>query len=202
MKVEGWTLDVLEAIKTRRSIGLVSDKPVSNDLVEQILEAGTWAPCHFKTEPWRFFVLTGDGRKPLGNTLAEIAEEKMEQPLSESDEKKLEKVKEKPFRAPLLIVVAVEPSNNPKVIELEEYGAVYASIQNMLLATHSLGLAGFWRTGSPTYDERVRNLFGLSKNGKVLGFLYVGYPKRDIHEGKRKAIQEVTKWFNKEEDFS
>ena len=61
-------MDVMTAIKTRRSIGKVKSDPVPKEMIETILEAGTWAPCHHQTEPWRFFVLTGDARNGLGNT--------------------------------------------------------------------------------------------------------------------------------------
>ncbi|WLD94536.1 nitroreductase [Alkalihalobacillus sp. AL-G] len=182
-------MDVLEAIKTRRSIGLVRDEAVPESVIEQILEAGTWAPCHYRTEPWRFFILIGEGRKQLGNVLVKIAKIN-----GETDPKKLEKIQEKPFRAPVVITVAVEPSDNPKVIEIEEYGAVYACIQNMLLAAHNLGLAGFWRTGKPAYDPLMKEFFGLSAKGEVLGFLYFGYPKKDLPEGKRKSFESVTGW--------
>ncbi|GLB60133.1 nitroreductase family protein [Cytobacillus sp. NCCP-133] len=182
-------MDVLEAIKSRRSFGLVKDESVPNSVIEQILEAGSWAPSHYRTEPWRFFVLMGDGRKKLGEVLCKIAKKN-----GETDPQKLQKVMEKPFRAPVVIAVGVEPSDNPKAIELEEYGAGFACIQNMLLTAHSLGLAGFWRTGKPTYAPLMKEFFGLSEKGEVLGFLYFGYPKKALPEGKRKPFQPVTKW--------
>lgn len=191
-------MDVLEGIRSRRSNGFVSDEPIPRKMIEQILEAGTWAPNHFRTEPWKFFVLTGDGRKGLGKVLVEIAKKKIDDPSSESNQKKLEKILEKPFRAPVIITVAVEPSDNPKAMKIEEYGAVFASIQNMLLAAHSLGLGGFWRTGTPAYDPLMKDFFGLSENGEVLGFLYFGYPKRSLPDGKRKSFAEVTTWITDE----
>ncbi|WP_456275228.1 nitroreductase family protein [Bacillus sp. AK128] len=194
-------MDFLDIIKSRRSTGLVSDDPVPKEVIEQILEAGTWAPNHHRTEPWRFFVLTGDGRKPLGEVLAKIAEISMDDPLSEASQKKLNSTRGKPLRAPLIITVGVEPSDDSKVIAQEEYGAVYASIQNMLLAAHALGLAGIWRTGKTAYDPLMKQLFGISDKGDVLGFLYLGYPKRDAPPGKRKPIQEVTRWLSSENEY-
>jgi len=195
-------MDVLEAIKTRRSNGLVSNDPVPKEVIEKILEAGTWAPSHFRTEPWKFYVLEGDSRMGLGEVLAEIAEKDMDDPTSETNKKKREKILEKPFRAPVIITVAVEPNvNAEKVILQEEYGAVYAAIQNMLLAAHALGLGGYWRTGKPTYDPLMKKLFGLSDKGEVLGFLYFGYPKKEMPAGKRKAINEVTTWLSDKRDF-
>ncbi|MEH7381837.1 nitroreductase [Bacillus sp. JJ1533] len=182
-------MDVHEAIRTRRSFGLVKDVEVEKDKIERILEAGTWAPCHFRTEPWRFFVFQGEGRKRLSDVLLKIAKKN-----GETEAKKLEKIQEKPFRAPVIIAVAVEPSENPKAIKVEEYGATYACIQNMLLEAHSLGLAGFWRTGKPTYDQLMREFFGLSENGEVLGFLYFGFPSRSLPEGKRVPFETLTKW--------
>jgi nitroreductase len=195
-------LDVFEAIKTRRSNGLVRNEHVPKELIENILEAGTWAPSHFRTEPWKFFVLEGNSRMALGEVLVKIAEKTMDDPNSETNIKKREKILEKPFRAPVIITVAVEPNvKSEKVIVQEEYGAVYASIQNMLLAAHALGLGGFWRTGKPTYDPLMKKLFGLSDKGEVLGFLYFGYPKKEMPPGNRKAISEVTTWLEDKEDF-
>jgi nitroreductase len=200
--LEGLWMDVLEAIKTRRSNGFVSSDSVPKDLIEKILEAGTWAPSHFRTEPWRFFVLEGDSRMVLGEVLAEIAEKNMDDPSSEANKKKREKILEKPLRAPLIIAVAVEPTvNSEKVILQEEYGAVYAAIQNMLLAAHAMGLGGYWRTGKPTYDPLMKQLFGLSDQGEVLGFLYFGYPKKEMPTGKRRSINEVTTWISDKNDF-
>lgn len=194
-------MDALEALRTRRSIGLVLDKEVPEELINQVLEAGTWAPNHFKTQPWRFFVLTGDGRKPLGETLAKIAAQKMDNPETEGNQQKLAKTKEKSLRAPVVIVAAVEPSDSPRVIVKEEYAAVNAAVQNMLLAAHALGLGAIWRTGEPCYHPEMRKLFKLSDKGEVLGFIYMGYPNMNPPARKIKPVSEVTRWFNTENDF-
>lgn len=189
-------MDAIEAMRTRRSIGRVTEQEVPKDLIEKIIETATWAPNHFRTEPWRFFVLTGDGRKPLGEVLARIAARNMEDPTTEENIAKLEKARNNPFRAPVIIAVAVEPSDNPKAILQEEYAAVNAGVQNMLLAAHSLGLGAVWRTGKPCYDREISNLFSLSEKGEVIGFIYVGYPDMTPPPRKRKSVDEVTKWIN------
>ncbi|USK60975.1 nitroreductase family protein [Peribacillus asahii] len=190
-------MDVITAIKTRRSIGVVKPDPVPKESVEAILEAGTWAPCHHRTEPWRFFVLTGDGRNRLGNLFAQMTQAKMEGPLSEEDQKRLEREKNKPLRAPVIITVAVEPSEQSKVLLQEEFAAVHAAVQNMLLTAHSLGLGAVWRTGDICYAPEVKEFFGLTGKSEVVGFLYIGYS--DIQKelkGKRKHFSEVTQWMD------
>ena len=183
----------INAIKTRRSIGKVKPDSVPKEMVETILEAGTWAPCHHQTEPWRFFVLTGDARKGLGNIFAQIAKGKMTEPITEEDQKRLDRECNKPLRAPVIITVAVEPSDNSKVFIQEEFAAVHAAVQNMLLAAHSLGLGAVWRTGGICYEPEVKQFFGLTGKSELVGFIYIGYPDMK-KEGRRKPFSEVTKW--------
>jgi nitroreductase len=195
-------VDVFTAITTRRSIGVVKPDPVPSELIEKILEAGTWAPVHHRTEPWRFFVLTGDARKRLGKTLSSIAEKNLEDPQSEESKKQLEKVEQKPLRAPVIVAVAVEPTINNKVLVKEEHAAVNAAIQNMLLAAHAVGLGAVWRTGKVCYSQEIKQLFGLSDESEMLGFIYIGYPNMKEIQGKRQPFTEVTKWLDRDEDFS
>lgn len=196
-------MDVLSAIATRRSIGKVKEDPVPSELIHQILEAGTWALSHFRTEPWRFFVLTGDARKALGKTLASLVEKTLEDANSEESQKRLEREENKPLRAPVIIAVAVEPTTaNKRIMMKEEAAAVCASVQNMLLAAHALGLGAIWRTGESCYSNEVKKLFKLSSESEMVGLLYIGYPDMKEIKGKRKAISDVTTWFKNEEDFA
>lgn len=195
-------MDIFTAIQTRRSIGLVKPDPVPKEMIEKILEAGTWAPSHYRTEPWRFFVLTGEARNELGKAMRAYSEKSLEDPESEEAQPKLEKQEKKPLRAPVIIAVAVEPAINEKVLVQEEYAAVSAAVQNMLLSAHALGLGAIWRTGKVCYSDEVKQLFGLSDQANMAGFIYLGYPdmkKEPI--AKRKDIAEVTKWFDTSADF-
>ena len=87
----------MKPLKNRRSIGKVKADSIKQELVEQLLEAATWAPNHYKTEPWRFFVLTGEGRRPLGRVLADIAIGEMDDPATEENQKKFRNLLDKPF---------------------------------------------------------------------------------------------------------
>lgn len=192
-------MDLFEAIKTRRSVGKVKSDPVDRKKIEQLLEAATWAPNHYNTEPWRFFVLTGEGRRPLGRVLAEISKEEMEDPTTEENQKKLQKVMEKPFRAPVVIAVAVTPSDFPKAIKIEEIGAVAAGIQNILLTAHGLGLGAIWRTGKGTYHRKMKEFFGLKETDEVLGFVYVGVQVSGSPTKNRTPFQEKTTWMDSDD---
>ncbi|GIP23414.1 nitroreductase [Paenibacillus sp. J22TS3] len=187
-------MNVSEAIRNRRSIGKVKQDDIPVETIERILEAGTWAPNHRLTEPWKFFVHRGEGRQLIGNAMADIALEKYEDPNSEEAHKAVETAQSRPFRSPVIITVAVTPSDKKGVVEIEEYGAVFAAIQNMLLEIHSLGLGAVWRTGDPCYHTKMNEHFGLRPQDKVLGFIYLGEPDVSDLTGKRTPFQEKTVW--------
>lgn len=190
-------MELFEAIQTRRSIGKVMDKPVPAELIKQVIEAGTWAPNHHRTEPWRFFVLEGEGRNVLSHALVESLKNTMDDPSTELNQERLEKISKQPYRSPVIIVVACEPTlDNDKVIQEEEFAAVHAATQNMLLAAHALGLGAVWRTGKPCYSKKMSEAFGLSENGSVTGLLYIGYPDMVKKPADRKSVDEVTKWIS------
>ncbi len=189
-------MDVLQAIHERRSVGKVKDIPVEKEKIEQLLEAATWAPNHHHTEPWKFFVLTGKGRLALGKVLAEIAKEDMTDSTTEENQEKLLRIEKKSLRAPVIIVVAVVPSNNSKVSKLEEICAVNAAIQNILLTAHQLSLGAIWRTGKPAYHPKTKALFGLREIDEILGFIYVGYPDMQSKSAKRTSYKEKTTWIH------
>jgi hypothetical protein len=56
-------MDVIEAIMTRRSIGLVSAEKPPRQLIDVLPDAGVQEPNDHETQPWRFLVLTGAARE-------------------------------------------------------------------------------------------------------------------------------------------
>lgn len=188
-------MEVKEAIRNRRSMGKVKQDPVAKPLIEEILEAGAWAPNHCNTEPWRFWVMTGEGRRLLGRGYAEVALSEASVELSEEELNTLGSVQEKKaFRAPVVIAVAVIPSDKPIVPVIEEYAAVHAAVQNMLLTAHALGLGAIWRTGAPTYHPKMREAFSLVGKEELVGFIYLGYPEMAAPKAERVPFTQKTVW--------
>ena len=44
----------------------------------------------------------------------------------------------------------------------------------MLVASHALGLEGFWRTGAAAYDPLFKKALSASEKDVIVGFLYLG----------------------------
>ena len=189
-------MNIQEAIQTRRSIPLVTDKAIPTELIEQVIEAATYAPNHYRTEPWRFFVLTGEGRVKLGNVFGEIMKSRQDDPQSEDSIKKIKRIQNNPLRSPVIIAVGVEPSDNNNVLLKEEYGAVSAAVQNMLLTAHAIGLGAIWRTGNICYNPKVSEFFGLSEQGEIAAFIYLGYPDMEPKPKKITHHKELSTWID------
>lgn len=191
----GAAMDVLEAIRTRRSIGRVTGDPVDRAVIEELLEAATWAPSHFNTQPWRFIVMTGEGRAALGEGYANIARAGLPEMSPEELEEKLQKERAKAYRAPVVIATVCSLSDEPRAVYAEELAAAHAAVQNLLLAAHAHGLGAIWRSGDPIYNPLMRSALGLTEGKEELtGLIYLGYPDMAPPVQKRKPIAEKTVW--------
>jgi len=58
-------MDVMEAIKGRRSIRQFTDKPIEKEKLETLLEAARWAPSGGNLQTWRFVVVTSPSQREL-----------------------------------------------------------------------------------------------------------------------------------------
>jgi len=160
-------MDVMEAIKRRRSIRKYKKEPISEEQVTQILEAGRWAPSRGNSQPWKFIVLKSIQVRaalaeaiPAGKFLV---------------------------RAPLGIAVVVNSraSKHP-----EQEGA--AAIQNMLLAAYALGLGACWVSVYGTdCEEKAKQLLQIPDEEWLLSVVSIGHPAETPEKG-RKGLDEIT----------
>lgn len=191
--------EVLRALESRRSMARVKPDRPPRELVEQVIAAAAWAPNHFKTEPWRFCVVSGDAREELGAVMeASLRAARTQSNADEADpgetEAAAQKERHKPLRAPVVIAVAAVPSQEPKVVEEEELAAVAAGVQNMLLAAEALGLGAMWRTGKPAYDPAVTTFLGFPANAHIVAFVYLGYPDLPPQRARPRGAARQVQW--------
>ena len=90
------------------------------------------------------------------------------------DESILQKYKDAPFRAPMIIILVTKHQEHPKVPLIEQKLSTAASAQNILLALESYGYAGIWRTGKFSFNNKLLKYLNLDDNNTILGYLYVG----------------------------
>ncbi|GLV57302.1 nitroreductase [Dictyobacter sp. S3.2.2.5] len=185
---------VFETIKRRRSIGKMTDQVPTHEQIERVLEAATHAPNHHKTEPWRFFVVSGKTRIELGAVMTQaLAERHKDEPYLCS-QASLDKERNKPLRSPILIAVASKAPEQGNVLAIENIEATAAAVQNMLLAAEEMGLAAIWRTGEAAYDPRIKHWFGLAAEDQLVAFVYLGYPAIQASERLPVPADSQTVW--------
>lgn len=183
-------MDVIEAIHARHSQDKVKPDPLPRDVIENLLDAAVQAPNHYKVRPWRFVVLTGEGRNRLGDAMA--ASQQARHPEFTSDI--LNKTRALPLRAPVMIAVGVDQPSEAKVLEVENICAAAAATENLLLAAQALGLGAKWRTGEWARDVRVKQFLGFDVDQHLIGFIYIGYPEFAAEHPPRPSYEDRTTW--------
>ncbi len=189
-------MPIIEAIRTRTSNALMTEQDVDPDLIRQILDVAVCSPVHHKTDPWRFLVIRGEGRNNLGRVMADHLAREMEEPDSPKNVRFLGKIRKKAFRAPVIIVAGAAKSDKDQVLMCEDVATVSASCQNILLAAKALGLSAFWRTGGLTYSRDTVVSLGFEEGTELVGFIYLGHPKKQMPAKVRQTSEKFTRWMN------
>lgn len=193
-------MSVMELIQRRRSIGKMTDQVPTRQQIERILEAATHAPNHHRVEPWKFIVLAGEARAELGLVMQEALLSRMSDVPVTQVPSLLEKERQKPLRAPVIITVISEFPRLANALDIENVEATAAAVQNMLLVAEELGLAAMWRTGDAAYDEQVKHWLGIEPEDHIVAFLHIGYPAIPRLERHPTPISMKATWYGWEED--
>ncbi len=183
-------MELFEAIHNRQTQGKVKPDSLPREMIEKLLSAGAQAPNHYKVRPWRFVVLTGEGRQKLGDIMA--ASQMDRKP--DLPQEAFDKTRGLPLRAPVVIAVGADKPSEVKVIEIENVSAASAACQNILLAAHALGLGVIWRTGEWARDPKVKEFLGFHADQHIVGFIYVGYPEFKVEPYVRPSFEDRTVW--------
>ncbi len=150
--------------------------------LEQILNAATRAADHGWLRPWRFILVSGPARRPLGNLL-HGAYERQRPGL---DPKTLERLRRYPQRIPLMIgIVAV--TTDCQIPQQEQILSAGAAAQNMLNAAHALGLGAMWISPMLATDPRCRAALCLGEADNLIGWLCLGTLKSPLRPKPRPA---------------
>ena len=148
-------MDIINLLKTRRSIRMMKTMPLSETQIEKILTAAMYAPSARNQQPWHFVVVTD---RSILNEVTEI------HPYSAML-----------IQAPLAILVCADHN-------LEQSTGYWvqdcsAATQNILIAAHGMGLGAVWLGVYPR-DERISGLkvlFNIPENVTPLSLIAIGY---------------------------
>jgi len=164
-------MDALELLVNRRSASRLTAPAPSGEALDAILRAGMRAPDHGALQPWRFIIVENEGQDRFSTLLEKAARD------NGSDEKAIEKAKQAPYRAPMIITVVAHCEENPKVPQWEQVVSAGCAVMAMQMCAVTQGFNGIWRSGAWTEDESVRQAFHCRPQDAIVGFLYLGTPQ-------------------------
>jgi nitroreductase len=187
--------EINQLIRFRRSVFPkdYSGEAVPEEVINQMLENANWAPTHKFTEPWRFTVFTGAGLKTLAAFQSECYKQVTTADGSFREDRYVG-LQSKPLEASHIIAVWMKRDEGNRLPEWEELGAVFCAVQNMYLTATAYGAGCYLSTGGITNFEEAKSFFGLGAEDKLCGFMFVGMPKGNVPDGRRKPINEKVKW--------
>ena len=179
-----------EIIRKRRSVYPLQyiNKPISKEIIQELLTNANHAPTHRLTEPWRFKVFMNDQKKILGDFLAA----KYAEITPNFAEAKIEKIKTNLTQAGAVIAIILHRDLEERVPEWEEVASVACAIQNMWVALGQYELGGYW--SSPKTAEYLGEHVSMKDNEHCLGFFYLGYCEQSDRIAPKKPIEEKVEW--------
>ena len=165
-------MNKLHILQERVSVSKLRLPAPDRSVLQQVFKAAVRAADHGMLRPWRFLTIEGDGLSALSQVFVAAAT-KTNPDISPSV---VEKSRNMPNRAPMIIVAIAKCQPQSKVPVQEQVIACGAAVQNMLNAFFALGFGAIWRTGDMARNQHVNNELGLVEGEEIVGFVYVGTP--------------------------
>jgi nitroreductase len=179
-------IGLFEAIYTQRAIRRLKPDPVSDELIDKLIEAATKAPSGGDRQPWAFVVVRdAKSRAKIGEWYLD-AWNRTYGAIPVADRAKLpgrmstmysaaEHLALHIGEAPVLILVCANQLAPPGQawVTPSHYGATLTTLHKM-------------------HDAEVKELLGIPDNVETVALIPIGYPKGKYGPTKRRPIDEVT----------
>ena len=196
-------MEVMEAVRKRRSIRRYQERPVPREMIDEVLEAARLAPSASNLQTWKFKVVTDKGTRSALRQAAFNQKFIEEAPVIIVACTDFEAYGERAKRSRELLRSGVRPSlsmllrfmRTQKEGDTEQRDVINAvinvsiAVENMVLAAASLGLGTCWvRAFQP---ERVAEILSLTPECPPLIMLPLGYPDEDPSPRPRRAMEDI-----------
>lgn len=173
-------MEMEKCIFTRKSVRRFLDKQLPSDIVQRIIEAGTYAPSACNLQAWKFIVVTDPKRKSvLKNAILRDA--------------------------PVCMIVTYRNDIYVTGHKYHDYvQSAAAAIQNMSLYAHSIGIGSCWICDLPP-QEVIRREFLIPQNFDAIACLALGYPVVGNENSEERVLyhfDSYESYFNRERKYS
>jgi len=184
-------MDMRVTIAARRSVKRFTERQVTREEIDRLLEAAVLAPNHRMTEPWRFYVMGPQSRRGYGALLGGRKAKRVDDAAAAEAVKN--KVEAEHVALPAVIAVAIRQDDNPEIRE-EDYAAAMMAIQNISLIAVTLGLGTHIKTGAIMDDPAARQAVGVDDGERIIALINVGEPAELPPAKPRTDARDLTVW--------
>jgi nitroreductase len=175
--MEGINMDFMDISKMRTSVRKFDQRPVEQEKLDKILEAGRWAPTAVNGQPQRILVLNTPEALDKVRQFCTFGYDKKYVDLAKECEDKANNQNVYYYGAPVVLFVCYDKTacwSHPQ--SGKSSGATDATIvtTHMMLEAASLGVGSVWIS---YFDEnKARELLSLPESWQPVCMLYLGYP--------------------------
>ena len=182
----GENMSLFDAIHSQRAVRHFSARPVSDEMVETILNAAICAPNGGNRQLWRFVVIRdADIKRRLGQwylsawQAATADMETLTQPYRHGAA-----LAQQMATVPVLILVCIDHGNaGPGRGPVTRGASIYPAVQNLLLAARALGLGTVLTTLHTQYESEIKALLHIPDTVETAALIPVGYPAEGVRFG-------------------
>jgi nitroreductase len=201
---------IFEVMRTMRAMRRLKPDPVAPELLEELVEAATWAPSASNTQAYTFLVVTDRGQM---RALAE--------PWSACVDFYQRSAAARFAEVPALIVpcydlgpwerqvqrnvVGVSKGlyglgwkrslslirNSRRAVAITEAGCVFPGVENLLLAARARGLGAVLTTWHLEQEQEFKAILGVPRRVKTFCMVPVGWPTGRFGAVRRRPAAEV-----------
>lgn len=164
--------EMIRCIKSRHSVRCFQERPISPEILEEILECGIYAPSGKNMQTWRFTVLTDTAQiQQWKSMVIERAAEK--------------KVRVSGFENPAVLILISNDIRNQNGVKDASCAA-----ENIMLAANAYGIGSVWINALSTMcdDDKIRQqlqVWNIPDRHQVCAMIALGYPESEAKSPKR-----------------
>lgn len=188
-------MEVLKAIKDRRSIRMFRRDEPSKEIIEDILNCGRLAPSAKNKQPWYFVIAKDEIKNKIVDLMinyfknANNKEEKSKIGYRSSVNSTANVIKQ----APILVLVFREKDDNWIVGDNLSIGAC---VENMCLRAIDLGLGSLWIRDTVYVAPQIAKLVNHG-NMELNCAIALGYANQSPTQRPRKKLEDIIEWIDK-----
>ena len=201
--------ELLDLMRTRRSVRRFKPDPVPDEYIEKMIEAARWSPSGVNAQPWEFIIVKDPETK---NKMAELYQDiRHEQYVIEQT--RVEELRHHQLRtppklmgfkdAPVIIVVCGDRRTFQATVLAGRFfggeGALDATYQKNIgnaiygihLAAAALGLGAQWLTVGSEWEQLLKPLLDVPVFLTIHTLVPVGYPAYEPQPPYRRSVDEI-----------